>query len=167
MGKTKESWWTAEKVQAMGNVYTDKGLTRKEVGKKYGISESRVRFLFRKFGIVIVKHKSQAIKNRRYNIRSLLPKEVLLELYVDKKLNVKEILKKPGINSRNFYKSLDIHGIPRRGMVGRTAPSPLTYDLLYDMYIEKKMTGKEVAKELGYAYGTISMRLSKLGIKKS
>lgn len=166
--RKKEFWWTEEKVREMAELCRDKKLIAAEAGRAYGISGPRVAQLFKKFGIPRVKRsKPQELKNERFMKNNLIPKDVLIDLYVNKKLRVEDILKYLKKSSRDFYKSLEIYSIPKRKVFDDNSPSRLAYDLLHRMYIEEELTAKEIAAEFGCSPFSIEKRLAKLGIRKT
>jgi len=167
-GKTKEFWWTKEKVLKMNDLRVAENLSLEEVGQKYGVRRQRVQQLFKKFGIPVrYRRKPQEVRDELFVKHKLIPKDTLIKLYVDQRLKMREIAKVLHISDQTLKKSLRMHEIPKRKKPLNRPPSPLTYDLLYKMYIEGKMTAKEIARKLGYATITVQRRLSFLEIKNN
>lgn len=142
------------------------GLSMEETGEAFGISKQRVEQILKKEGVKTRGNtnteKYAASKKSR---RKILPKDLLIDLYVDKKLPVKEIALKLGVSEGSLYRNLSEYGIPRR----ETEPSfssPLTAELLRKLYIDEKMTARQIAEKLDYAPITVKKRLSELRIKK-
>lgn len=167
-GKTKEFWWTKEKVLQMNDVRVAENLSLKEVGQKYGITHQRVQQLFKKFDISVRhRRKSQEIKDELFVKHKLIPRDILINLYIDQRLKLKEIAEILNASENVLKKSLQMHEIPKRKKPSHVPPSPLTYELLYKMYIEEKMTAREIAQKFGYATITVQRRLSFFGIKNN
>lgn len=167
-GQTKEFWWTAEKVAAMDEVRRSENLTLEETGSRYEIKKQRVQQLFKRFGIEMSSRQvAERRKAERFLRLHLIPKETLTELYVDQKIKMVDLVKILNKSAEIIRKNLDFHGIPKRGRGHNPPPALLSYDLLYEMYIEKKMTARQIAEKLGQKLGTVQMRLSFLGLKNN
>lgn len=153
-------------IQEMIRLYRE-GLSMREVGEKFNISRQRIERIFKKAGVETRKQtKSQtfleSLKKRR---KKIVPKELILKYYKLEKMPVRDILKKLNITLPSFYKNLVYHDIERRISEG-IVYSRLTKSVLCRLYLEEKLTAKQIADKLGYSPVTVKNRLSKYGIRK-
>ncbi|MEJ7860867.1 MAG: hypothetical protein WKF90_04425 [Pyrinomonadaceae bacterium] len=153
-------------ISRMKELY-ESGLSLEAVGKRFGISKQRVAQIFDKAGV----KKRNFTKTNKYvrgqkSRRRIIPKETLIELYINKKLPVKEITKTLKTSSSVLYRSLAVYKIAKRVDQG-IEYSPLTHELLRRLYIEEDLTSTEIARRLCYAPVTIRKRLSAYGIKNN
>lgn len=97
----------------------------------------------------------------------LIPKEQLRELYIEKKLPVREIVKIFGTTQYVIYQSLDFHGLERRedsSLLPLLENCPeIPQGTLYQLYAIDKLSVIEIAKEYGY---TVQQLKDKFGDKK-
>lgn len=156
---------TAEEVRKMADLY-EKRMSMTEVGAEFGISRQRVDQLFKKFGVKTRQQTASKtfIDAKRKNKR-ILPKEPLIELYVNQKLSIIEIAAALRATLYELYQSLAAHQIPKRTETGYTR-SRLSRELLQQLYLDEQMTADAIAGRLGYAPVTVKQKLWKLGIKK-
>jgi hypothetical protein len=147
------------------------GKTMAEVGAEYGITHEAVRQTFTKFGFK-KKDESWNTKRRRdFNNQKkvVLPKDVLIGLYVDARMSMKTVAAEIGSTVPVVWRNLIEHGIPVRDRATaiHMHHSPLPEELLRKLYVEEGKTAKEIARQFGYSPVTIKQRLWNLGIRKN
>ena len=158
--------WSESDILKMADIY-DGGLTLREVGAQFGISKQRVEQLLNSAGIPRRKNtRSAKYLESRKKLKRSIPKEILIELYVEQKLPINKILRKLKTSATTLDETLDLYGIPKRDKYILVA-SPLNRELLHRLYIEEGLTASEIARRYGIATITVQKRLSKFGLKNN
>lgn len=96
--------------------------------------------------------------------RNAIRKELLEELYLDKRLTLKQIAQKLGKGYSTIHYWMKKHGIPRRPSPSKTFPIPK--ETLLDLYWKKKLNTKQIAKLYQCDDETIRKKLIKFGIQR-
>ena len=100
----------------MADLYVNEKLTLEKVGSAFLLDGSQVGLLFEKYGIATSEQsKSKKTKDKWLTGKNFIPKDILIDLYVNKKLMIIEIITQLDTTERVLYKILDFHGIPRKG----------------------------------------------------
>jgi len=89
-----------------------------------------------------------------------ISKELLEELYLERKLPAKEVAKILGVSEWKVYDLLKKHGIPTR-----SRRKELDRDLLYRLYIVERKSLTEICKLLGVSRQTVRRYLEKYGFE--
>jgi len=105
------------------------------------------------------------LKRRKKLMRGLkITKDILMELYVNRKLSLNEIAKKFGCNGTNILYWLKKFGIKRRPANQNYIHIPR--ETLKQLYWKKNLTTSEIARKFGIKHGrTVHKKLVKYGIK--
>lgn len=100
--------------EELSRLYHEQGLTTKEIGQRFGVSEDVVQYRMKQLGIPR-RHKSEAAKGPRPNARSLrLSCEELKRLYLIEGLDTPEIGRQYGVDGATVCTHLEECGIARR-----------------------------------------------------
>jgi len=136
-------------------LYVDKKLSIGKIAKMFKCSKSTIWTKLCQYDIKI-RTKSEANKGK-YRIK--ISKEVLRDLYTNKKLDTNEIARKFNCSTTTIVKRLHHHDIPIR----RTRID-ITHDRLADLYLGKKMTIYQIAKKFNCNEVTVFNRLKQYNI---
>lgn len=162
----KSDFLTRAHLQPIIRLYQS-GLSMREIGARFGVTAQRVEQILKQAGVKKRKFtRSSKFLDAKKEKRTILPKDLLVKYYKHEKLPVTEILRRLKISRSLFYKNLQYHHIATRAAEGNHR-SPLTDIVLRQLYSERGMTAKEIARRFGYATVTVKKRLSKLGIRKT
>ncbi len=136
------------------------GYSLDAVGEKFAITRERVRQILEKANCPRRKFtfSNKYIQSRRKPMR-IIPKEILIKLYVVEKLSLNEIRLQLKTNNRVIRRNFDNHDIERRSTEEnnrlRLKHREPEREMLYKLYIENNLTAAEIAKRFGYAKQTI------------
>jgi transposase-like protein len=115
-------------------LYLDERLSVADIASRLGLTPQRVYERFRENGI---------------SLRRRLSKEELTDLYQNQKLTIREIAKQAGYSVFTVRKYLDQYEIPRPNR--RESASPVPLDELTRLYLEERLSVKEIATRVGGA----------------
>lgn len=100
-------------IRKMADLY-ESGLTLREVGAELGITKQRVERILNRAGIPGRKNtKSAEYFEAKKKLKRIIPKEKLIELYVEQKLPIAKILREFKTSGPTLKKALDHYGIPK------------------------------------------------------
>lgn len=80
-----------------------------------------------------------------------IQKERLIELYINKKLSTAKVASYFGCNHVTILNYLKFYNIPRRSRLGNRKSVDITKEALFDLYVNKKLTHKQISEKLGYS----------------
>lgn len=104
-------------------LYIEQKLTQKEISKKYNVSKASVCRWFDKYQINV---------NNKRREKEKLSKDILIDLYVNKKLTTQDISEICNVNRVTVGKWLKVYGIPRNDITKpKDIPSKLNLENLY------------------------------------
>ena len=95
------------------------------------------------------------------NLKSILTEELLIDLYLNKKLSMKEIASKLGVKESAVHSYLSYYGINRNKDSRR---KNLDRDILYNLYVVEKKSKDEIMEILGCCRQTLDKNLKFYGI---
>jgi predicted DNA-binding protein YlxM (UPF0122 family) len=146
--------WTDEEIREMILLY-EGGKSLFEVGQENNISGTRVGSIFKQVGF----------KTRKHTKSDRLLKKLLEKLYVKEGLSFQKLEKKLKSTIEVIRRSLEFHQIPIRKK-GDLNFSPLTEDLLKNLYLDEKLSIEKIAAQFSLNKRTVTNYLSKYGIEK-
>jgi group I intron endonuclease len=98
-----------------------------------------------------------------------LPTAEVHRLYLEEGLTTYEVAEKLGTTQSSVWSLLKFDGVPTRPNKEETLPQykrEVTKEMVSKMYLEDKLSLKEIAKFFGVSRNTITLRLKKLGIPR-
>lgn len=98
-----------------------------------------------------------------FNPKTVLTKEHLTELYLNRRLSASEIALELGCGETTVLRALDRHGISRRSRQDYRIDIPQSE--LERLYLDEKLSESEIAARFGTSQITISRRLIDTGIQ--
>lgn len=101
------------------------GMAMAEIGNLCGCSPSTIWNWMNKLDI-------PTAGNHRY--KRLIPEDVLIELYVDKKMALRDVGEKLGVSPKKVRLDMEHHGIPRRSKSIMANPKLRTYSKGYEVF---------------------------------
>jgi DNA-binding transcriptional regulator LsrR (DeoR family) len=129
-------------------LYRDESLSTRDIGEKFGVSQTTVRRRMEKYDI--------PLRDRRVE----LPDEPRLrKLYWDEGLSTYDLAEKFGVSQNTVIDRMEENGIPRRDVEVFVDPFELDH-----LYWNKQMSAKDVADELGLTRQTIHRKMNEYGI---
>jgi len=133
------------------------------IAKQYGVSPTTIGDRLKKYDIKIRPLKKDAMNQ-------LITREVLLDLYCNKKLTQKEIASQYRTSIWVIQYLIQNMQIPKKPVASKKIRNPrektghITKEQLEDMYWRRGMTQKAIAKELGLSEGTVARVMIKMSI---
>jgi hypothetical protein len=144
---TKEDW---------DYLYNTKGMTLSDLSKNYGVC---IKTISVRLGNVGIKRRSAG--------REFIPvinEEELKDLYLIQDMSIEKIALIKGIKSATIRLHLKKYGIPFK--IDKTV-SILTYDFLFEEYVNNGKNATQIAKETGISAGAVNLYLRKNGFEVS
>jgi DNA-binding transcriptional regulator LsrR (DeoR family) len=135
-------------------LYVREGLTQREVGQQLGVSGSSVSKEMRRHGI----------SPRRGAKR--IEKDHLYKLYVTDGLFQREIAAKLGCTIPFVTDELRRHRIKFRHSPGPRRNPAVTYDKLYRLYVERRISTAEIGSAIGVSSDSVRHWLKKFRIER-
>lgn len=142
------------------DLYFNKGLNLKECAKQLNCGFSTLWRYFKIYGFKGRSRKETQFGFRRYNIST----EKLKDVYLRKKLTLKEISKEFNTTPETIKRYLKDYSIPIRKNGNKIEQIHISERELRILYVEKKLSVLQVAKKLNYSWGTVKDRLKKMGV---
>lgn len=156
--------WRHEAI--LRELYVDQRLSLREAAERLDCSPTAVRDWLDKYGI------ERRDTSAAYGITADSPlrdEDELRELYLDQRLSQKEIAKQLDCHKSAVLRWLDRFGIETRDISeanGVPADSPLRDEQrLRELYVDRRLSQKEIAERLDCGRSTVSERLDKHGIE--
>lgn len=141
--------------EELEKLYIQDGMTMKEIGKLYGITDSTVLYKMRRYNI--------PSRSKSESHRSLIPKKELERLYITENKTIREI-----VDFFGFSKDTIISRMREYGIQSRIGSPPkinvTTKEKLEKLYIIEKKTTVEIGKMFGVSSGIVCLRLKEYGI---
>lgn len=176
--KYKEYFVTPGKLQKM---YVEQHKSINEIAKEIGCDPKTVLRHLRRYKIktrTVVETKKTKMRKGRENVNweILDNAEKLKELYITRKIDIKEIGRLVGVHSTTVSRYMKEHGIETRKQMQRVRIQMTKdgkhekWEILDDkealeaLYVEQKLSTVEIGKRLGIESSTISKYLRKYGI---
>ena len=108
-----------EMAEMLKDMYWNKGMSAVEVAEKFGCTESNILYLFKKYNIPRrslreAKRLSYKKAVERGEVKSLITKEELIDLYQKQEMSRREIALRKGLTEKMVRYWLEKYGIPRR-----------------------------------------------------
>lgn len=127
-------------------LHVRQGLSAAEIARRVGGSAARVREHLRRHGIGVRRHERPPPQGAEP-----LTKELLVALYVERRLSTAEVARRVGGSPSRVAAALHRHGISVRPPGARRAPSlaPLTKELLTQLYVVEGLSAAAVAAKVG------------------
>ena len=105
-------------------------------------------------------------------VTRLVVQELLVDLYWDQGLTLKEIGEKLGASLRTVHRRMMEADVPRRNLGSRPAHGDLpqrpaevlTPKFLTNTYVQKRLTMKQIAQQTGFSVGSVRRYLISAGI---
>lgn len=154
--------------EELKELYENKKLTFREIGKIYNISPSTVRLLAIKKGINI--RKTGNMKDKKYNFISSFKQDItdietLKKLYNDC-VSLKEISKKMGVSERAVSRKVIELGLKRpKSMKSRKQYNDKNDEKIIQLY-NKGYSSTDIGKMINVSHKTVLSHLNHCGIKR-
>lgn len=143
--------------ETLRELYWDKGMTLREIGLHYGLSESTIHKRMEELG---VPRRAAGPQGKDFP-----PAEELRELYWDKGMTLREIGLHYGLSENAVYKRMETLGIPRRSTGPRSKELP-SKEELQKLYWEEERTLREIGDRYEVSADVIRRRMKFLGINR-
>jgi len=143
--------------ETLRELYWEKGMTLREIGQHYGISESTVHKRMEELG---VPRRAAGPQGKDFP-----PEEEIRELYWEKGMTLREIGQHYGISENAVYKRMETLGIPRRSTGPRSKNLP-SEEELQKLYWEEERTLQEIGDRYKVSADVIRRRMKFLGIDR-
>jgi transposase len=138
-----------------------KHLSRVEIAERFGVAEQLVEDILRQAAIKPPKQKKEPPEKKT---PQGLPRDLLVQLYVEENLSIGEILKRLKTNYAELYINLRYYEIPLRHNHFRRAAAKKE-ETLRRLFLEEKLTPAAIAHRLNLTEGYIKRKLSELKIR--
>lgn len=138
-------------------LYVDLKFSLNEVGQKLGVSAELVARELKSLGIP--RRKGSGLPPRTFD------KETILKLYVTDGLTQGQVGKKLGVSVNIIRRELERHGITHRNYDWYGRYNSIDTNLVVKMYVDEKLTMKEISKKVGIYHTTISKILKENNVK--
>jgi len=151
--------------------YKLKGITKDELEKLYLEDKLSIRKIAK---IYDVRYTSIWLQLKKFNIPRrrcgvpetvIIPKEKLVELYINKKMSATQIAKQLGVCHSTILEKLRKYGIEVRNDK-KLKDIPNLKEKLVELYIKQNKTMAEIAKDFGVTKEAILRWIKKFGLKK-
>lgn len=148
------------------DLYVNKLKSGNFIGEKYDVTKQ----------VIIRRLKEWGVKTRLNNKKQLLDKKILIDLYEEKNLSIKEISKITNKGEWVVRKSLKKYGLNRsrseaikRAMKINEPYQKITLsekklEKIKFLYMNKLFSAAEISKKIGYSISFITKQLKELGI---
>jgi len=140
------------------DLYVNKKMTTVLIAKKFGCSRVPIRKCLNRNGI---KMRSPSEESLGFK----LDVKKVIDLYVNKKMMTRSIVKKIGCSKATIASCLKRNGIKLRSSSEDQLGFKLDVKKVIDLYVNKKMTTRSIAKKIGCSKATIASCLKRNGIK--